>query len=86
MRAEGLIRKRVAELQGQSDRCAGAHSDMMSSDARLLRWVLFDNECPECHVDCSEYNDCTKDPIEEKWSCNNCGWIGDRNTKGVERS
>ena len=48
--------------------------------------VLFDNECPECHVDCSEYNDCTKEPIEEKWLCNNCGWIGDRNTKGVESS
>lgn len=78
MRAEGLIRKRVAELQSQSDRCAGAHSDMMSSDAQLLRWVLFDNECPECHADMSEYNDCTVTPIEEKWLCNNCGWIGDR--------
>lgn len=81
MRAEGLIRKRATEVQAQADRCAGWHSGILESEADHLRWVLFDNECPECHHDCSEFTDSTNlNNIVQQWLCNNCGWMGPRNT------
>jgi len=73
MRSEGEIKKRRREASEKADKSTSM-MDYDGQEKSILDWVLFDNECPECHHDCQKIGAYEKNKGFTYYVCNNCEW------------
>lgn len=76
MRPEGVIRKKIEYLEDYCKNMAGWHRGMIDDEILHYKWILFENECPECHHECIEIGgwDEKKDKQYKYYHCENCRW------------
>ncbi len=76
MRPEGVIRKKIRELEDYCKNMAGWHRGMIEDEVSHYKWVLFENECPECHHECHVISgwDDKKEKSYTYYSCEYCEW------------